>query len=106
MPNQLSYLGLVEVYLCLQEHLAGTKLFLQWKNAKKCATFLYATNMNECDLRRLPALEGLKGEGGGGGGGGGWISTLDLQNAFWTIGLPKRWSGEFLVKRKRGVLMK
>ena len=57
---------------------------------------LDATPINEADARspakfRLPGLEGLRDwlRGEVGGGKAPWLAKLDIQNAFWSIKLPR-----------------
>ena len=70
---------------------------------------LDATPINEADARspakfRLPGLEGLRDwlRGEVGGGKAPWLAKLDIQNAFWSIKLPRLWRRIFVLRSADG----
>ena len=66
---------------------------------------LDASPINEADPRRpqkftLPGLEQLRDWMRGGGGA--WMAKLDLQNAFWSVVLPRGWRRVFVLQTADG----
>ena len=89
-------------------HLRPTsRAFLRPKNRQKCRMILDASPINGADPRRpqnftLPGLEQLRDWMRGGGGGGAWMAKLDLQNAFWSVVLPRGWRRVFVLQTADG----
>ena len=82
-----------------------SRAFLRPKNRQKCRMILDASPINEADPRRpqkftLPGLEQLKDWMRGWGGA--WMAKLDLQNAFWSVLLPRGWRGIFVLQTADG----
>ena len=85
-------------------HLRPTpRAFLHPKNRQKCRMILDASPINGADPRRpqkFTLLEQLR-DWMRGGGGDAWMANLDLQNAFWSVGLAQGFGS---VNRRQAVI--
>ena len=86
-------------------HLRPTsRAFLRPKNRQKCRMILDLSPINGADPRRPQKFTWAWNNSrlGCGGGGGAWMAKLDLQNAFWSVVLPRGWRSVFVLKTADG----